>query len=338
MSLKALVYKGPGQLSFETVREPELQPGELLLKVDSVGICGSELEGYLGHSSIRKPPLIMGHEFSGTVQSVKGTDLPFMEGDRVVVNPLLHCGRCDRCLAGHTNVCRQRKFIGIHQSGAFAEYVSVPAHQAFPINKAVGASVATLAEPGAVCLHALNLFTKSPFVPMLIIGAGAIGILTLQIAKARGFGPIYITDSNRNRLEPALAVGAARAFTPEEMEKEGKDVQMNAGFPIVVDCVGITATRKLAMDVSEPGGTILLIGLGHDHSELPINQAIRNELTLFTSYSYSHMDFEQSLQLLVDGVIRTDGWCTSAPLSEGAHMFAGLVDKTISESKIFLIP
>jgi len=336
--MKALVYNGPEQLSYESVKMPELQHGEILLQVSSVGICGSELEGYLGKSSVRHPPLIMGHEFSGIVTTSRGTDIAFKEGDFVVVNPMLSCQRCHYCLSGQANVCRKRTFIGIDRPGAFAEYVAVPAHQAILVDKKVDAAVASLAEPGAVCLHALNLFAESPFVPLFIIGAGAIGILTLQIAKTMGFGPIFITDSNRNRLDYALASGATGAFTPDELKKEALLVQMKAGFPIVADCVGITETRKLAIEASEPGGTVLFIGLGHNDSLLPINQAIRNQLKLLTSYSYSAKDFKQSLQLLVDGMIRTDGWSTAAPLSEGARIFAELTGQKITKSKVFLIP
>ncbi|MBW7460403.1 alcohol dehydrogenase catalytic domain-containing protein, partial [Paenibacillus sepulcri] len=125
--MEALVYQGPERITLEELEVPVPGADEVLIEVKSVGICGSELEGFLGHSSIRVPPLVMGHEFCGHITELGAGAGNLSVGDKVVVNPLISCGSCDRCLAGKHNVCRSRQIIGIHRPGAFARFVAVPA-------------------------------------------------------------------------------------------------------------------------------------------------------------------------------------------------------------------
>src|SRR5262249_54480951 len=125
--MKAVVWLGPRRMELQSVPEPTPRPGEAILRVDAVGICGSELSGYLGQNSLRVPPLVMGHEFAGTVGAI-GADLVSLRiGDRVTVNPLIGCGECALCRLGLENLCPKRQIIGIHRPGAFAEQVAVPA-------------------------------------------------------------------------------------------------------------------------------------------------------------------------------------------------------------------
>src|SRR3954453_10983311 len=125
--MQALVWTGPRQMAVQDLATPTAQPGEVLLAVDAVGICGSELSGYLGHNSLRVPPLVMGHEFAGTVTATGGHVINLRAGDQVVVNPLIACGECALCRLGLENLCSKRQIIGIHRPGAFAEFVVAPA-------------------------------------------------------------------------------------------------------------------------------------------------------------------------------------------------------------------
>ena len=196
--MNALVYQGPKKLVLEKHAVPQPSPGEAIIRVEAVGICGSELEGYLGHSSVRKPPLVMGHEFCGTIERLGEDASGFHAGDRVIVNPLIACGNCDRCRIGKANICRNRQIIGIHRPGAFAEYVKVPIANMYAVPRGMDANLASLAEPLAVCIHALKLGLK-PYKDVMIIGAGPIGLLTVQAARAAGAGRVLIIDRHPNR-------------------------------------------------------------------------------------------------------------------------------------------
>ncbi|TBL76594.1 zinc-dependent alcohol dehydrogenase [Paenibacillus thalictri] len=337
--MKAIVYQGPRQLSMEEHEVPQAGPGEAIVKVEAVGICGSELEGYLGHSSVRVPPLVMGHECCGTIVDACGADgaaaANWSAGDKVVVNPLINCGSCDRCLAGKTHLCRHRVLIGIHRPGAFAEYVKVPLQSLLVVPKTLDSSLASLAEPLAVCIHALKLGLR-PFGELLIFGAGAIGLLTLQAARNMGAQRILVVDRQEARLGHAAALGADTA-TPEQLEAKLSELAPG-GIDTIIDCVGVTATRQQALQWISPGGIIVLVGLGHDESPLQLNRLIRQEVALFGSYSYTREDFTQAVRLLTGGKISMDRWTGTCRLTEAPDAFHVLAEGSSPFSKIILHP
>lgn len=331
--MKAIVYHGPMSLMLEEVQIPDIEENEVLLKVEMVGICGSEIEGYVGKSSVRKPPLIMGHEFCGIVESVGLQVDEWKNGERAVINPLLSCGFCYYCQSGKGNVCPERKLIGIHRPGAFGEYVAVPQQALYRISSELDSRLMTLAEPTAVCLHGLFNLRSKPFNSMVVFGAGAIGLITLQIAMAMGYGPITVVDINENRLQHAKRLGAVNTVTPDQLNKD-----MSELFAVAVDCTGSSSARQLCMNVVQPGGEVLLMGLGHDSSELAINDLIRREISIMTSYSYTHRDFQSALMLLLEGKINIEGWTLTSELSHAPKIFEELVGQTVTASKVFLKP
>jgi 2-desacetyl-2-hydroxyethyl bacteriochlorophyllide A dehydrogenase len=337
--MKTLVYHGPRQMSIEEHEEPLAGPGEAIIKVESVGICGSELEGYLGYSSIRIPPLIMGHECCGTLVEIGGqagqvTDLSL--GDKVVVNPLISCGGCDCCSAGKTNLCRRRELIGIHRQGAFAEYVKVPWNNLYAVPKAMHSSLASLAEPLAVGIHALKLGFQS-FEDVLIFGAGTIGLLTLQAAKNMGAERVLVVDKQEARLSNAAALGAD-AVKPEQLENKVSELYSAQGINTVIDCVGVTATRQQALQCMNPGGKMIMVGLGHEESPILMSRLVRQEVSITGSYSYTQADFKQAVQLLVGGKISMDHWAINRSLEEGPDAFLMLTEGKSNFSKIILNP
>lgn len=196
MKMQALIYQGPEKVTMEEIDVPSYLDNEVLIKVESVGICGSELEGYSGHSSIRKPPLVMGHEFCGRVAAIGERVYGFSLEDKVVVNPLIACHACASCLAGRSDVCRNRSLVGIHRPGAFASFVAVPAENVYRVPADMNASLASLAEPLAVAIHAVKLGLE-PLGDLLIYGAGPIGLLCLLAAKQMGAGKIIVLIYSR---------------------------------------------------------------------------------------------------------------------------------------------
>lgn len=334
--MEALVYRGPRQLALETFDKPEPKSGEAVLRVEAVGICGSELEGYLGHSSIRKPPLVMGHEFCGIIDKLHSDVSGFNIGDKVIVNPLISCGTCDRCLIGKGNICRNRQIVGIHRPGAFAEYVAVPAANMHRVPGELDANLASLAEPLAVCIHAVKLGLR-PFEDLVIFGAGPIGLLTLQAALTMGARHALVIDRQPDRLEFARQLGAVTA-TPEEAEATCARLFATSGVDTVIDCVGVTATREMSIQLINPGGIIVAVGLGHDQSALSMNHVVRQEISLVGSYTYANADFEQAVYLLSYGKITGAGWTTTCSLPEAADAFAALADGSAKFSKYIINP
>ena len=201
--MKALVYEGPRQLNIRDVPEPELGPDEVLIKVGYSGICGSELGGYLGQNSLRQPPLIMGHEFSGEIVELGPQAIRLKPGlavrQRVTVNPLIHCGGCRACLAGRHNLCRERRIIGIHQPGSFADLVKAPAKLVYPLPDHLSLEHAALTEPVGCAIRAVKLAALSPMATLLITGLGPIGLLALQVTQTFGLTKIFATDTDPHR-------------------------------------------------------------------------------------------------------------------------------------------
>ena len=335
-SMKAIVYRGPKQLAVEDFDIPGPKAGEAVIRVEAVGICGSELEGYLGHSSVRKPPLVMGHEFCGTVASVAPGIGDLQAGDKVVVNPLISCGTCDRCRIGKGNVCRNRQIVGIHRPGAFAEFVAVTAANISRVQQEIEANLASLAEPLAVCIHALKLGLR-PFSDAVVFGAGPIGLLTLQAAFAMGARRVLVIDRQPERLAYAKQLGAAVA-TPEQAEGECARLFAGQGIDAIIDCVGVQATREQAIRLVNPGGIIVLVGLGQDQSLLSMNHAVRQEISLVGSYTYSDEDFEQAVDLLVGGKISNRHWSAVCTLPEAVDVFAALAEGRARFSKYIIRP
>ena len=175
--MKALVWEGPRLMNMRDVAEPEPEPDEVLIKVAYSGICGSELGGYLGENTLRVPPLVMGHEFSGEIAklgSQANQHKPNLAvGQRITVNPLVHCGRCRACLAGQFNLCQGREILGIHRPGSFADFIKAPAAMVYPLPDHLSLEHAALAEPVGCAVRAVKLAGCTPMDSLLITGPGA---------------------------------------------------------------------------------------------------------------------------------------------------------------------
>lgn len=333
--MKALIYEGPKKLTLQDIKKPIPKSDEVIIKVKAVGICGSELEGYIGHSGIRIPPLTMGHEFSGEIDAIGSHVKGVYPKQKVVVNPLIACGECLRCQEGSPNRCLKRKIIGIHLPGAFAEYVAVPAKSITVIPDSMDWSLASLAEPLAVCIHALKL-SNTILSDVLIYGAGPIGLLTLQAAKQLGAHKVVVIDQQDNRLKYAEQLGAI--VCKPDSEQLILQEHFSNGIDFIIDCVGKGQTREQAIRHINPGGKVILVGLGQDLSNLSINHVVRHEISLIGSYTYTDEDFSQAIELLAAGKISIEKWIVLRALEEGPLTFEKLVSGTEAASKVILYP
>lgn len=340
--MKALMWTAPKEMEITEIDTPTPPAGEVLIRVDTVGICGSDLEGYLGHNSLRVPPLLMGHEAAGVIDAVGEGVTRFKTGDRVVFNPLIHCGTCPRCRRGLANLCDHRQIIGIHRPGAYAEYVAVPESNVLPVADGVSLQRASLAEPLACALRAARRAMEDvSFAHVVVIGAGPIGILSAFVAEILGASTVSVLDVNPNRLALIEKLGFDGVFNSADGEKVKEQiagVTRGEGADVIIDAAGFQPTRSLAMELVNNGGTIMNIGLGIDDTQLPINVQIRSEINIKGSFCYTAQDFADALRLLEDGRVTEDGWSITRPLTEGGESFAELVSGQTGYGKIFLQP
>jgi threonine dehydrogenase-like Zn-dependent dehydrogenase len=340
--MQALVWLGPRDMVERAEPMPQPAPGEVLISVAAAGICGSELSGFLGHNSLRVPPLIMGHECSGQVAQAAGET--FATGDiaavgaRVTFNPLIACGTCDQCLARRPNLCRQRRLIGAHRPGAFAQYVAVPARQCYPLPNQLPLIAGALVEPLACSIRAVALAGVQRYECLLILGAGPIGLCAVAAARAQGVEQIIVSDVAPQRLEIALRWGASAVINACEQQVVAfVRERYPGGVDCVIDAVGATSVRTQAIRAVRPGGRVVLIGLHDEESIFPTNYLIRQEITLAGSFAYTEADFTQAIDLLTRGVVQPSGdWLEERPLSDGPSAFAELVDGKARAAKIVL--
>lgn len=330
--MDALVYEGPSELNMRSVPIPEPAEGEVLIQVSRVGICGSELSGYLGHNSLRFPPLIMGHEFAGTVARTGGDVVKFSVGDRVTVNPLISCGQCRWCRIGAPQQCSDRQIIGAHRPGAFAEYVIAPASNVIVLPDEVTMDQGALTEPLACAVHIGRLANLNRLDRLLIYGAGPIGILTMLTAKVYGLIDVVVMDLNRERLKVVEENGGIAVNSANQLLK----IAPKDGFDITVDAVGVDAIRKQAVELTRRGGKVVFSGLHEAESQIPINVAIRNEITMHGAFCYDTQDFETALDWLREDKVNLWNHTDLTPLADGKACFEKLLTSPDKSTKIML--
>lgn len=333
--MKALVYTQPLEVQLLDRPAPELVDGEVVLRIDAVGICGSDMHAFHGHDPRRKPGLVLGHEFCGTV--VKSADASFQEGLRVTGNPLITCGTCDYCVQGRNNLCSNRTMVGMSRPGAFAQYMSIPTSSLIDIPQDMPALHAALTEPAATALHAVNMSLKAMSRPLpenrtLIIGGGAIGMLAALLLKAYGCRDTVLAEVNPLRRQSAELHAGVMTYDPRETQPQ------ESGFDYVIDAVGSKLTRISALSAVKPGGVVMHVGLQDWASEIDMRKLTLAEITLMGTYTYTTADLRATVKLLHEGAFGDLSWVQSVPLDEGAQAFADLDSGRLATSKVVLVP
>jgi 2-desacetyl-2-hydroxyethyl bacteriochlorophyllide A dehydrogenase len=330
-TMAALVYEGPHQMNVREVARPHVAPDEVLIRIAYSGICGSELYGYLGKNALRKPPLIMGHEFSGTIEQIgdqAALNPDLKVGQRVTANPLVSCNRCRYCLNGQQQLCPQRKLHSAGLPGSNAQYMTIRADAIVALPDDFDLADAALTEPAAVAVHAARLAAPEPHESALIVGAGPIGLLTIQALQARGMKTIYVADLNAERLEMAQSLGAIPVATDA----------LKGEVDITIEAVGVPVTRQACVAATRSGGKIIWMGLHEAESELHINDIIRREITAYGSFAYNPLDFQHALTALVERRLWLErAWTRVEPLANGTACFEELLAGG-SAAKIWLVP
>ena len=311
--MKALVYTEPLASQFTDVAPPEPRPGEVVVDLAFCGICGSDMHAWHGHDERRVPPLVLGHEAVGVAQSGQ------YEGQRVAINPLMTCGHCSACESGASHLCPDREMIGMRRPGGFAEAVAITEDNLFTLPDHLSFQDAALAEPLACCVHALRLMTNDYASDksgrMVILGGGAIGLLSAMAASAVGYQDIWIAETNEIRRKMLSECVDASIYNPINQKPEGKPVMM------VLDAVGTGLTRQSSTSLIAPGGVIVHIGLQDNEPGLDTRYLTLQEVTFKGTYCYTNADFAEALDLLASGKIKGDGFAEIRPLADGASGF-----------------
>jgi alcohol dehydrogenase len=249
--MRALVYTAPDEVVLRDEPAPVLEDGEVVLKIDAVGICGSDMHAYHGHDPRRVPPMILGHEFAGTIAEGPG------KGRRTTGNPLIACGVCEFCVQGRNNLCANRTMVGMTRAGAFAEYMSIPAKALVDVPQDMDPVKGALVEPAATALHALKLVMRAALRPLpecglLVIGGGAIGMLSALLARSYGVRRLTLAETNPLRR---ASVDDAVGCTTYDPRAGG--APPDGSVDVVVDAVGSKATRAAAFAAVKPDPTSL---------------------------------------------------------------------------------
>ena len=335
--MRALYYPAWNKLEVRDVPMPSPADGEVLLRVASCGVCGSELETFKSASVRRTPPLIMGHEFCGQVEEVHGAEASELIGRRMISHALVHCGQCPACLRGDTNLCAGRQVFGMHRQGAFAEYVAVPQRILIPWPDGLPATAAIFAEPLANGINAMRQGPNARKSKVLVIGAGPIGLMCLFAAKRLHHSSVVVSDLLPERLEAARLLGADLTVNPLQHSLEGESRGYWGGerAEYVIDAVGSAETKRLALDLVEPGGMVVWVGLHEDLISLNSYALTLGQKCVAGSYSGSLEDLKQAVQLLALGNFDTS-WVTRYPLEEAEAGFRDLLKEEGKKVKAIL--
>ncbi len=324
--MKALYYPAWGKLEIRDVPTPALGDGEVLVRVANCGICGSELETFREASKRRTPPLIMGHEFCGQIEEAPSAQAGWLKGRQVIAHALVHCGECSACLRGDTNLCFRRQVLGMNRPGAFAEYVAVPERILIPWPEGVPAAAAVFTEPLANGINAMRQGANARRSRVVVIGAGPIGLMCLFAAKRLYQSNVVISDRIPERLEAARMLGADLTVHALRQNLASETLKYWDGerAEFVIDAVGSAETKLLSLDLVEPGGMVVWVGLHEDRIELNSYALTLGQKSVSGTYSGSMDDLRRSAQLLAAGDFDTS-WVTKYPLEEGEAGFRDML-------------
>lgn len=302
-TMRAAVLKRQGDMALEELPVPRLDADQVLVQVAAVGVCGSDVH-YYEHGRIGPyivdHPLILGHELSGRIAAVGSAVDPSRIGKRVAVEPQRPCRTCKQCKAGRYNLCPDIEFYATPPiDGAFAEYVTIQSDFAFDIPDSVSDEAAALIEPLSVGLWACERAGIRPGSRVLIAGAGPIGIIAAQAARAFGATEIHITDIAEDRLAFALEHGATHALNAKTDTVEGLEVDA------FIDASGAPQAVRSGIKAVRPAGTVILVGLGADDVELPVSYIQNREIWLSGVFRYTNT-WPLAIQLVAEGKIDLD--------------------------------
>lgn len=343
--MKSLLLEEYGKLAVADVPLPEPGEREVLVRVAACGICGSDVHGYDGSSGRRIPPLVMGHEAAGVIVGLGAGVTAFRVGDHVTFDSTIYCGACIYCRRGEVNLCDRRQVIGVscgeyRRHGAFAEYIAVPEQILYRLPSKMSFPEAAMLEATSVALHAVRVSGVKKGDTTLVVGAGMIGLLTMQALRAAGVGKVMIADVDETRLTLGELLGADEALrgTGGEIAEAILERTDRVGADVVFDAVGRPKTVTESIDSVRKGGTVTLIGNIAPEVTIPLQKVVSRQIRL-QGTAASAGEYPQAIELISSGRIQVRPLITAvAPLEDGPRWFERLHAQEPNLMKVVLAP
>lgn len=338
--MKALVWLGPENLEVRDVKKPTINKDEALVRVTSNGICGTDITIFKGHHPRSKPPLIMGHEILGEITEINENSKKLKIGDRVVVRPIVSCGKCNACRAGYTHVCRELKLPGVDFDGGCAEFVKVRVSLLHKVPANAPAQEVALTEPLAVAVHALS--RMKPLTPedgILVFGAGPIGALLSLLLRRQGFKRFHVADISQFRLAKLREFGieTMNASDPEFVSR-CKNLTEGEGFNVILEATGSKEAALRMTELAAVRGRILALGVHKAPPTVDLTQVAFKELQIVGTRVYTEADFEEALNLAATGELGLARLVTHHfSIDDGSRGFEAMVDAN-SSIKVLIEP
>jgi L-iditol 2-dehydrogenase len=300
--MKVVRLHGIHDLRLHDEPDPVAGPGEAILRVTSVGVCGSDLhwfaESGIGDARLARP-LILGHEFAGVAQTGR------FSGQRVAVDPAINCGECEYCIEGNPNFCTHMHFAGHGaDDGAMRECIAWPEHHLYPLPDSINDADGAMLEPLGVAIHAVDLAHIRPGMDVAVFGSGPIGLLTLQMAKLAGAAELFATDVLPHRLDAARQYGATQVLKADGSESaQILAATHKRGVDVAIECAGENEAVEAAIAAAKPGGTVVLVGIpSEDHTGFTASVARRKGLTIRMSRRMRHT-YPRAIKLVERGMV-----------------------------------
>lgn len=301
--MRQAVMTAPGDIQFRDVDKPVVQDHEVLIQVKRIGVCGSDVHVFHGEHPYTDYPVVQGHEVSGVIADL-GRDVDgFALGDKVTFTPQVTCGHCYPCLHGMYHICESLKVMGFQTDGAAQEFFAVDAEKVLKIPDHVALNQAAMVEPTSVAVHALSRVGSVKGKKVLVLGAGTIGNLVGQTAKALGANAVMITDLNEYRLEKAAECGLDYEVNPhqEDLEEAILSKFGPSRADLILECVGVQETITQAIEYARKGTTIVVVGVFGEKPEVDLGLVQDHELSLVGTLMYQKQDFKQAIELIAGG-------------------------------------
>jgi len=318
--MRAVIIDAPGIIRVDNVPDPTPRPDEVLVRVGACGICGTDLHIIDGDSPLARYPIIPGHEFAGEVVAL-GSDVAqrygkenITVGSRIAVEPNLYCGYCDSCRTGHENLCLNYAALGVTTNGAVAQYVTVPVAKAYALPDNISFREGALIEPVSCAVHGMHILNPRSGDTFLIVGAGTMGVLLLQLAVRGGASRVAMVDVNAQRLALAEQLGPTRTYS--DIKQALKDEPL--GFNCVIDATGVAPVIENAFMAVKRGGKLLIFGVASNEARISLSpfRIYNDEITIIGSMAVL-FSFQAALDLISSGVINTEAMLTKAlPLQD----------------------
>lgn len=333
--MKALVYTGPREIAIRDIAAPVQAPGQVTLTLRYCGVCGTDIGIWNGGHPRASAPLVLGHEFIGQTDADSGR---FRKGTRVVAYPLFSCGTCHPCRTGSPHICSRLRLIGIDGDGGMAERLAVDETLLFEVPNDLDDRTATLIEPLAVGLRAVEQSGLRVGDHVLVLGAGPIGLITAIVARHAGAAQVLVSDVNPERLRLAEQQG----FTPLDARRESVPERVHAetggdGADVTFECAGVPSAAVDALSATRPAGTVCLASLHKGLSAIPLLDVAFKELRIVGSRVYTREQFRRSIPLaselagqLAPLISRT------VPLSRAGRVFDEITAPDVGEIKVLI--